>query len=77
MARELRCADLIPGCSFVARGTHESEVMKRFAEHAKRAHQMVAIGMEVEKKARATIRDAPAPFRTGLVDQILEAAPVV
>jgi hypothetical protein len=29
----------------------------RCAEHAKRAHRMVAIAMEVEKKARAAIRD--------------------
>lgn len=58
MARELRCADLIPGCDFVARGMHDSEVMKKTAEHARRAHKMVAIAMEVEKKARAAIRDA-------------------
>jgi predicted small metal-binding protein len=57
MARELRCADLIPGCDFVAQGTRDSEVMKKAAEHAKRAHKMAAIAMEVEKKARAAIRD--------------------
>jgi predicted small metal-binding protein len=57
MARELRCADLIPGCDFVVQATRDSEVMKKAAEHAKRAHRMVAIAMEVEKKARAAIRD--------------------
>jgi predicted small metal-binding protein len=57
MTRELRCADLIPGCDFVAHGTHDSDVMKKAAEHARRAHRMIAIGMEVEKKARAAIRD--------------------
>ena len=57
MPRELRCGDLIPGCDFMARGTHDSEVMKKTAEHAKRAHGMAAIAMEVEKKARAAIRD--------------------
>jgi predicted small metal-binding protein len=60
MTRELRCADLIPGCDFVAQGTRDSEVMKKAAEHAKRAHRMVAIAMEVEKKARAAIRDVAA-----------------
>jgi len=60
MARELRCADLIPGCDFVAQGTHDSEVMKKTAEHARRAHRMVAIAMEVERKARAAIRDVAA-----------------
>lgn len=60
MARELRCADLMPGCNFVAQGKDDSEVMKKAAEHAKSAHKMVAISMEVEKKARAAIRDAGA-----------------
>ena len=35
MARELRCADLMPGCNFVAQGKDHSEVMKKAAEHAK------------------------------------------
>jgi predicted small metal-binding protein len=62
MTRELRCADLIPGCDFVAQGTCDSDVMKKAAEHARRAHRMVAIAMEVEKKARAAIRDVAAPL---------------
>ena len=56
MTRELRCAELIPGCDFVAQGTRDSDVMKKTAEHAKRVHRMVAIAMEVEKKAREAIR---------------------
>ena len=60
MVRELRCADLIPGCDFVAQGAYDSEVMKKAAEHAKRAHRMIAIAMEVEKRARAAIRDVAA-----------------
>ena len=59
MARELRCADLIPGCDFVAQGKDDSEVMRKVAEHAKRAHRMAAISMELERKARAAIRNAP------------------
>jgi predicted small metal-binding protein len=65
MTRELRCADLIPGCDFVAQGTHDSDVMKKAAEHAKRAHRMIAIGMEVEKKARAAIRDVVGELAAG------------
>jgi predicted small metal-binding protein len=56
--RELRCADLMPGCDFVAQGKDDSEVMKKTAQHAKSVHKMVAIAMDVEKKARASIRDA-------------------
>ena len=60
MTRELRCADLMPGCDFVAHGNDDSEVMKKAAEHAKGTHKMLAISMEVEKKARAAIRNAGA-----------------
>jgi predicted small metal-binding protein len=60
MARELRCADLMPGCNFVAHGKDDSEVMQKTAAHAKSVHKMAAISMEVEKKARAAIRDAEA-----------------
>ena len=60
MTRELRCADVMPGCDFVARGKDDSEVMKKTAEHAKSVHKMLAIAMELEKKARAAIRNAAA-----------------
>jgi predicted small metal-binding protein len=33
-------------------------VMKKAAQHAKSVHKMVAISMDVEKKARAAIHDA-------------------
>ena len=56
MTRELRCADLMPGCDFVAQGEDDSEVMQKTAEHAKNVHKMVAISLDVEKKARAAIR---------------------
>ena len=58
MMRALSCADLMPGCDFVAQGKDDSEVMKKTAEHAKSVHKMVVISMDVEKKARAAIRDA-------------------
>jgi predicted small metal-binding protein len=52
----------MPGCSFVAQGNDDSDVMKKVAAHAKSVHKMVAISMGVEKQARAAIRDAaPMP----------------
>jgi predicted small metal-binding protein len=52
------------GCDFVAQGKDDSEVMKKTAAHAKSVHKMLAISMDVEKKARASIRDAAvAPDR--------------
>jgi predicted small metal-binding protein len=65
MTRELRCADLILDCDFVAHGKHDSDVMKKVAEHAKRAHRMIAIGMEIERKARAAIRDVVGELAAG------------
>lgn len=64
MVRELRCSDLMPGCDFVAHGKDDSEVMKKTAQHAKSVHKMVAIAMEVERKARASIRDATGAAAT-------------
>ena len=61
MARELRCADVIPGCDFVAQGKDDSDVMRKVAEHAKNVHRMAAISMDLERKARAAIRDVPYP----------------
>src|SRR5437773_11615988 len=58
--RELRCADLIHGCDFVAQGTRDSDVMQKTAEHAKHVHKMAAIVMDNEKKARDAIRDVDA-----------------
>ena len=60
MSKELRCADVMAGCNFVAQGKDDSEVMKKMAEHAKRVHKMVAISMDIEKRARAAIRHAGA-----------------
>ena len=63
MTRELKCAELMPGCDFVAQGTDDSDVMKKAAAHAKSVHRMAAISMDVEKKARAAIRNADAGAR--------------
>jgi predicted small metal-binding protein len=63
VTRELRCAELMPGCDFVAQGSDDSDVMKKAAAHAKSVHRMAAISMDVEKKARAAIRNADAEAR--------------
>ena len=60
MSKELKCADVMAGCNFVAQGKDDSEVMKKMAEHARRVHKMAAISMGIEKRARAAIRHAGA-----------------
>jgi predicted small metal-binding protein len=56
MAKQLRCGDLMPGCSTVIEGKDESEVMAKAVEHAKIAHNMTTIQPEVAAKVRKAIR---------------------
>src|SRR2546425_2561376 len=57
LVKQLKCADLMPGCSFVAEGKDVSEVMAKASQHAKQAHGMTTIPPDVAKKAQAAIRD--------------------
>ena len=57
MARVLRCADLMPGCNFVAEGKDVAEVLAKGAEHAKKAHGMSQIPPDLAKKVQAAIKD--------------------
>ena len=57
MAKVLRCADLMPGCNFVAEGKDVAEVMAKGTEHAKKAHGMSQIPPDVAKKVQAAIKD--------------------
>jgi predicted small metal-binding protein len=56
MVKELRCNDVIPGCSTVIEGKDEKEVMTKAAEHAKSAHNMPTITPEVASKIQKAIR---------------------
>lgn len=57
MAKLLRCNDLMPGCSFEARGSSEDEVLAKAAEHAKTAHNLTTIPEGLLSQVRAAIRD--------------------
>lgn len=59
MAKELRCCDLMPGCTCTAvvEGKDEAEVMAKAAEHAKTAHGMPTIPQGAVAKVRAAIKD--------------------
>ncbi len=56
MGKILRCNDLMPGCSFEARGDSEEEVLAQAAEHAKTAHDMTEIPEGVMNAVRGAIR---------------------
>lgn len=55
--KQLRCGDLMPGCSAVIEGKDEGEVMQKGAEHAKKAHGMDQIPPEMAQKVRGAIRE--------------------
>ncbi len=43
MARVLYCNDLVPGCTFEARGDSDEEILAEFADHISTAHGMTHI----------------------------------
>ncbi|PYT38677.1 MAG: hypothetical protein DMG45_22755 [Acidobacteria bacterium] len=54
MARVLYCNDLVPGCTFEARGDSDEEILAEFADHVSTAHGMANISdgvMEMVCKA--------------------------
>jgi predicted small metal-binding protein len=59
MQKEIRCGDLMPGCSTVIKGKDDNEVVAKAAEHAKRDHGIEAVTPELEQKVRGAIHDAP------------------
>ena len=46
MAKVLHCNDLVPGCTFEARGFCDEEVIAEFADHIATAHNMFEISDE-------------------------------
>ena len=59
MAKELRCADVMPesGCREVIRGKDENEVMRKASEHARTAHNLTQMTPDIERKVRGAIHD--------------------
>jgi predicted small metal-binding protein len=60
MAKELRCADVVGSCNFVARGDSEQEILDQAAEHARSEHGVTEITPELAEKVRSAIRDEAA-----------------
>ena len=58
MAKELRCGEIMDGCSAVIRGDSEEEVLRKGAQHARDAHGIEEMDDETVSAVRAKIRDA-------------------
>jgi predicted small metal-binding protein len=57
MTKVLRCADVVPGCSYEARADTEDELMQKVAQHAREAHGMQTVPPLVLQEVRSKIRD--------------------
>ncbi len=55
MAKELRCAELMPGCNFVATGATDDDVLRKAAQHAKDKHSVKELTADFTKKVKEAI----------------------
>jgi len=60
MAKTVSCRDVGADCDFVARGNSNEEILSQVEEHARTAHNMSEIPIEVREKIHAAIRDEAA-----------------
>ena len=56
MTKVMKCADLMPGCDFEARGETEAEILQAAAAHAKESHNLEATP-ELVGQVKSVIRD--------------------
>ncbi|HWW96789.1 MAG TPA: DUF1059 domain-containing protein [Edaphobacter sp.] len=61
MTKVMHCNDLMPGCTFEARGNTETEVLAKAADHAKTAHNISEISPSMMSQVRGAIHDEPNP----------------
>lgn len=60
MTKVLRCNDVVGSCDLVARGESEQDILQQAAEHARSAHQVNEVTLELAEKVRSAIRDEAA-----------------
>lgn len=60
MAKTLHCADVMPGCDYVAKGDSEQDVLQQAAEHARTVHNVAEITPELVAQVQSKIRDEAA-----------------
>jgi predicted small metal-binding protein len=57
MSKEMRCGDLMPGCSTVIEGKDEKEVMAKATEHARKDHNVTTVTPDLDQKFRSAIHE--------------------
>lgn len=57
MSKVLYCHDLVPGCTFEARGDSEEEILAAVADHIATAHNMTDISDQILAMVCRAIRE--------------------
>jgi predicted small metal-binding protein len=57
--KQLKCGDVMKGCTQVFSGYTENEVLRKVAEHGMEAHHIQSPSKDLEKKVLAAIIDVP------------------
>jgi predicted small metal-binding protein len=60
MAKTLHCADLMPGCDYIAKGDSEQDVLQQAAEHARTVHNISEITSQLAAEVLSKIREEAA-----------------
>jgi predicted small metal-binding protein len=60
MAKTISCRDVGVDCDFVARGETEQDILQQCSEHARTAHNMNELPVDLAEKVRNSIRDEAA-----------------
>lgn len=58
MAKQIRCADVVPGCGFTAEAATEQELLEKVALHASQVHGIDEVTPDLLAKVRSAMRDA-------------------
>jgi predicted small metal-binding protein len=53
----LQCGSIVPGCPLVIRGEDDSEVVVKFAEHARSVHGIEHLSDALRERVRAAVRE--------------------
>lgn len=58
MEKTMKCGDLMPGCTFVAQGETEDEILQEVAAHARDVHGIEEVTDDLVAQVRSRIKTA-------------------
>lgn len=57
MTKLLRCASVVPGCTYVVHGKDDAEVLVKISQHAQATHGMDHLSPELKAKLKENIEE--------------------